>query len=144
MEMEKFEKSVEFVACHYRRGAFDTDSALRRMGFRRRSTVIMRRAAIFAGAVAMTASALYFGYRTGMKQDTAQPQPVEQQAPQSKAMQVVRLEFNDVPLSKVTDEICRVYGVTLANLPVEEYRLTLSYEGNSYDLVATINELLGT
>ena len=59
-------------------------------------------------------------------------------------MKVVRLEFSNASLSEVTDEICRVYGVTLANIPIEDYRLTLSHEGNAYDLVETINELLGT
>ena len=41
-------------------------------------------------------------------------------------------------------EIEKVYDVRLTSLPEEEYRLTLSYEGTAEDLVATINELLGT
>ena len=54
------------------------------------------------------------------------------------------MTFNDTPLAEVVKEIEKVYDVRLTSLPEEEYRLTLSYEGTAEDLVATINELLGT
>lgn len=145
MKTERFNESLDFVARHYRRGAFDTASGLRRLGFRRRPTML-RRAAVIAGAVALTASALFVGYYNYYA--PAETDPAIQSAPAAGTQvagpsKVVRLEFNNAPLSEVTDEICRVYGVTLANIPIEDYHLTLSYEGNAYDLVETINELLG-
>lgn len=55
------------------------------------------------------------------------------------------LEFTDAPLPDVCVAIEEAYGVTLTDLPVtSDETLTLSYEGNAYDLVATVNELLGT
>lgn len=140
MKTDSFDERLDFVASHYREGAFDADSALRRLGFRRRPA-ILRRAAIIAGAVALTASAVFLGYRD---YETSGSEEIPSTQPDTVSAKVVRLEFNDAPLSEVTDEVCRVYGVTLANIPVKEYRLTLSYEGNVYDLIATINELLGT
>jgi hypothetical protein len=146
MKTERFNESLDFVARHYRRGAFDTASGLRRLGFRRRPA-ILRRVAVIAGAVALTASALFVGYYNFYAPDgtdSALQSAPPAGTPVAEPMKVVRLEFSNASLSEVTDEICRVYGVTLANIPIEDYRLTLSHEGNAYDLVETINELLGT
>ena len=145
MKTERFNESLDFVARHYRHGAFDTASGLRRLGFRRRPAML-RRVAVIAGAVALTASALFVGYYNYYV--PAETDPAIKSAPAAgtqvaEPSKVVRLEFNNAPLSEVTDEICHVYGVTLANIPIEDYHLTLSYEGNAYDLVETINELLG-
>lgn len=145
MKTERFNESLDFVARHYRHGAFDTASGLRRLGFRRRPAML-RRVAVIAGAVALTASALFVGYYNYYA--PAETDHAIQSAPAAgtqvaEPSKVVRLEFNYAPLSEVTDEICRVYGVTLAYIPIEDYHLTLSYEGNAYDLVETINELLG-
>ena len=41
-------------------------------------------------------------------------------------------------------EIEKVYGVKLGNVPDDDIRLSLSYEGTAADLVDTINDLLGT
>lgn len=58
--------------------------------------------------------------------------------------EIIRLEFNDAPLSEVVDGVENAYGVTLTNVPEDDLRLTLSYEGTAQDFIETVNELLGT
>ncbi|MDE5656165.1 MAG: hypothetical protein K2I19_03710, partial [Muribaculaceae bacterium] len=60
MKTERFNESLDFVARHYRHGACDTASGLHRLGFRRRPAML-RRVAVIAGAVALTAAALFVG-----------------------------------------------------------------------------------
>ena len=56
-----------------------------------------------------------------------------------------RIEFKDTPLPKVAEAIAETYDVEITGIrPGDNTRLTLSYEGTAEDLVATINELLGT
>ena len=146
MKTDQFNESLDFVARHYRHGAFDSSSALNRLGFRRRPAML-RRVAVIAGTVALTASALfvgYYNYNTPAGTDAAMQSAPAAGTPVAEPMKVVRLEFSDAPLSRVAEEIQLVYGVTVTNLPDEDYHLTLSYDGNAYNLVETINELLDT
>jgi hypothetical protein len=55
-----------------------------------------------------------------------------------------RITFDDAPLSEVIIKIQETYNVTITNIPTEEHRLTLSYEGTADELIETINDLLGT
>lgn len=60
------------------------------------------------------------------------------------AVKIIDFECSSLP--DVISEIKEVYGVEVVNLPenAEEYHLSLHYEGNAADLVATINDILGT
>lgn len=56
-----------------------------------------------------------------------------------------RLEFDDMPLSMVVKEIEKAYNVKISGLPADsDIHLTLSYEGNAYELIDTINQILDT
>lgn len=55
-----------------------------------------------------------------------------------------KIEFHDASLNEVVAEIERVYSVRVLNVPTEEIRITISYEGTASDVVETINELFDT
>lgn len=96
-------------------------------------------------ATALIASAsigVYFYIHPNDSTGTSEIPAVETTVTASK--EVHRIEFNNVPLTTVVKEIEKTYNVKISSLPKEQYRLTLSYEGTAEDLVATINELLGT
>ncbi len=138
----KFEESLSFVARHYRAGAFARRHFFAPALWRGRR---LRVAASIAGA-ALLASACYFGL-TGSFDRTPEV-PVTAEAPAAPAESTVamstHIEFDNAPLSAVIAEIERIYNVKIGNIPTDEPRLTLSYDGTASDLVATINELLGT
>lgn len=132
---------IDFVAKHYREGRFSVAEAWKRLGiepvrrFRR-----LRIAAAVAGAVFLSAAAavLYHRYE-------AVPESVELM-PVAPAQAVRLMDFDDMPLTAVVERIREVYGVEVANVPADaaEQRLSLRYEGNAADLVAAINDILGT
>lgn len=62
----------------------------------------------------------------------------------SSTPEIKRIEFDNRPIAVVAAEIEKVYGVKLGNVPDDDIRLSLSYEGTAADLVDTINDLLGT
>lgn len=135
--------NIDFVARHYRRGAFSAKAGWRRLGIRPVYSIYKKIAAAVAVTVVLSATAafVYHNYavdRRNVPADVAEPvQP----------QYVVRaIDFDDAPLPVVVAEIKKVYGVEVGNMPedAESYRLSLHYEGNAVDLVATINELLDT
>lgn len=143
--MRNTDKDIDFVARGYRRGLFDADAGWRRLGIAPMS--IWRRwraAAIIAGAVALSATAaiVYSEYVADEPSQT----PVEAAAPAS-VMEVVKaIDFENAPLPDVIAAIEETYGVKVGNAPAdaENYTLSLHYEGTPADLVAAINEILGT
>ena len=152
---EKQEESLRFVANHYNSRAFDQDAAWRRITGHEPSaessghTFPLRRrrfavAASIAAAVVISASAAFFTWVLPSAETDNQTSIESTDASRGSLTAVRRIEFTDAPLADVVQAIERVYGVRVGNLPVESYRLTLSYEGNARDLIATINELLGT
>ncbi len=56
------------------------------------------------------------------------------------------IDFEDASLTDVVAKIESTYDVKVGGLPEspEEYRLSLHYEGTPVDLIATINDILGT
>ena len=146
LEMEK--SRIEFIARHYRRGAFDSRSAWLRLGIAspiawwRRGKVA---AAVAAGAI-LTASAAILCYE-GLHTQPEAPAQQQTAAPAPSPLKAVKaIDFTDAMLPAVLREIRSTYGVEIHNVPenAASYRLTLHYEGNAADLVATINEILGT
>ena len=136
----RFLNSVNFVARHYRSGAFGRRSFFgtpERWAWRRRAV-----AASVAGVV-LAATACYF---TFVRESVPQPSVPEAAVTAAPVQQgaSLHIEFEKAPLSEVVAEIERVYGVEIGNMPSENYELTLSYDGTADDLVETINELLGT
>lgn len=144
LPMEK-EKNIEFVAKRYRRGAFNADTAWRKLGItpvlwwkRRLKTA----AAIAAVVVLSTTAALL--YRLNMADETSQSST---SAETVNVMAEVRvIDFENTPLLEVVAEIETLYNVKVENLPAdpERFELSLHYEGTPGDLIALINEILGT
>lgn len=138
------EQDIDFIARHYRKGAFDVARSWRRLGLTAGSSWRrLRAAAVVAAVIAIGATAAIVMTRTAdtpVETETQVETPVE-----ANILTVVRaIDFDDVPLTRVVTEIHDVYGVEIGNLPdnAAELRLSLHYEGNVEDLVASINELL--
>lgn len=130
------EKDIKFIARHYRKGRFSVEKGWRQLNIRPVS--IWRRIRVAAAVAAVivlsaTAAVIYNHYTP----QTEQSAPVE----------IVRvIDFENTPLPTVIAEIREVYGVEIDNIPenAAEYNLSLRYEGNAVDLVATINDILET
>lgn len=144
---EKIKKSLDFVVRHYRPGAFRKNESFFRDALRIRRRRRLGIAAAAAGVLA--ASAAIYTYVSTPEPPAPVPMPAAAPAPApavpDTACEVKRMEFSDAPLTRVVEEIENMYGVKVEGLaPDDTNRLTLSYEGTADDLVATINELLGT
>lgn len=168
----KFDEEVEFVAKHYRKGAFqrvarfvmpdglrrnpagsmEQDNMQHSEGFvvpealRRRRTA-RRWIAAASCAVVLSASAYFISQVAFKPVEKPEPSRVETVSVKSVAVEpdaIRRIEFNDAPLSVVAAEVERVYGVVLENITDPDVRISISYEGTAADFVDTVNELLGT
>ena len=142
------EDSMQFVASHYRKGAFDVSRDWKALhlksGWLRRHTG----AAALLGGI-LLASAAGISYRLLSHEEPTTPVPIENNVTiidtPLASEEAHRIEFADASLEEVADSIHKIYGVTLTGLPAPgSYRLTLSYEGNAEDLVNAINDILGT
>ncbi len=137
-------KEIDFIARHYRKGRFDTAVAWSRLGIG--ATARSRRlriAAAIAGLVILSASAGFLIHEYNTVSHPQQPQETHAESP----MQTVRvIDFDNAPLEKVIETIESVYGVRVIGVPdaAENYSLSLHYEGTPADLIAAINEILGT
>jgi hypothetical protein len=139
--------SDKFVAQHYKRGAFSEHDAWQRLNIAPvvrkwyRSRLV---ASVAVMAVLAASACIYYVSRNYTTNTTA---PTTLNTPQSdttSANRVVVIEFNDAPLTEVVATIEKEYGVIIVNIPAEDYKLTLRYEGTATDLINTINELLNT
>lgn len=134
---------IDFIARRYRKGRFSAESGWRRLGiapsFQLRR---LRVAAAIAVTVILSATAaiIYNVYRVD---DVSQPAPIEAVSPMS---EVRAIDFENATLYEVVKKIEATYCVRIDNLPErpEEYRLSLHYEGTPAELIATINDILGT
>lgn len=135
---------IDFVARHYRKDAFDIKQGWRRLaltsqgGWRR-----LKVAATVAVLLAMGATAAIVLTRTDNK--PAERETTVEMQPAASILTAVRaIDFDNAPLTDVVTEIYNVYGVEIGNLPenAASLRLSLHYEGNVEDLVASINEIL--
>lgn len=144
---EKIEKSVRFVARHFSPEAFSRAKAWQRLGIpavsvsRFQLPRSLKYAAVGIGVVALTASAILLINRDASAPVT-EGAPAETVVPSAPVSSTLR--FNDTPLTEVVKAIEQTYGVRVTNIPAEDYRLTGVYEGTADDILATINDLLGT
>lgn len=140
------DRNIDFVAKHYRKGAFSAERALHRMGFSVRNRWRgLRVAAAVTSIIAVTAVASIIIHNEYSAKETA-PTVIEQPVVKEDLKAVRSIDFDNAPLPVVIDEIKDVYGVEVSGLPddASDYHLTLHYEGNVEDLVNTINEILDT
>ncbi len=141
----KHDEEIDFIARHYRRGAFASGRALERIMPGRNSRLRTVRIAAAAALLiaAGTAAALLITHTSSTDRAA---ETVPQDAPTAVADDIKVIDFESTPLTVVADEIRAVYGVTVRNLPDNAADITLSlhYEGSAADLVDTINEILST
>lgn len=139
-------KDIQYIAKHYRKGLFATETALRRIkSTGRRWWTPAKIAAASVAIVVMGATAAVLIHNSSISEP---PAPTEQVQPSvSPSVAVVRvIDFEETPLTVVVAEIKKVYGVEVTDLPenAAEYKLSLHYEGSAADLVDTINAILDT
>lgn len=140
------DNDVKFVVRHYRKEAFSTDKGWRRLGIATQSW--WRRGRVAAAVAAVIAvgatAAIYVSDRSVTK--SAEVTVMEKTVGESTLSAVRAIDFDNAPLTAVAEEIQRVYGVEIENLPAgaDDYRLTLHYEGNVKDLIGHINDILDT
>lgn len=139
------DNDIKFVASRYRKGAFSTEKAWRRMSLApQRWWTKFRIAAAVAGIVFMSATAaiVIHTYSAPESSEAESVIVLEEKLP-TKVIKAI--DFDNAALSTVVEEINKVYGVEVANLPDDDsHHLTLHYEGNACDLIDRINEILGT
>lgn len=136
-------KNIDFVARHYRKGLFSSDAAWRRLGI---TPVAWWKRYRVAAAVALgviisaTGAIVYHDYQLSVGDSAGQTVAV------SPLAEVKAIDFENAPLTEVVTKIETVYNVKIGNLPPkpENYELSLHYEGTPTDLIAVINEILGT
>lgn len=137
-------KDIDFIARRYRKGRFNAEAGWKRLGVAPVSRwKRFRVAAAVAATVVLSATAAII-YQEYQASDTAQ-QPVE--APATSPLAEVKvIDFENATLADVVRKIEEVYNVRVSNVPEQdnERRLSLHYEGTPADLVAAINDILGT
>lgn len=141
-------REIDFIARRYRSGRFAVEPALRRIiPASGRWSTRMRVAATVAVVVVMSAAAaliIHSNYTIG---SGAATETVEPTAPAPSPETIVKvIDFEETPLPVVIDKIKEVYGVEITGVPenADDYTLSLRYEGNAVDLIATINDILET
>lgn len=137
-------EEIEFIARHYREGHFSAAEGWRKLGIAHISYwKRFRVAAAVAVAVILSATAtiLYREYRID---DVPQRQETVNVA--SPLAEVKVIDFENAPLAEVVDKIEMTYNVRVENVPdsSDNYVLSLHYEGTPSELVAVINDILGT
>lgn len=141
----KSDNNIKFVASRYRKGAFSTEKAWRRMGLVSQSWWSRSKiAAAVAAIVFMSATAAIIVHRYYLPDSPAAETVIVQEESQTKVIKVIN--FDNADLTTVVTEIKKVYGVEVVNLPegAASCHLTLHYEGNVCDLIERINEILDT
>lgn len=147
---DNMKKSLRFVAKFYTPGILTPDPS-----FIARGIPFWKRHAVAASLIgtAFAAAAAFTTYLALKPTEAEYEVPLSEEVvetsvdyPQEtpKAEQVKKMKFEDAPLSEVVNAIEEEYGVKVSGETKGQPHLTLSYQGTAVDLVATINDLLGT
>lgn len=147
MAKTEFDEDSGFIARHFKDGVYrPVYSFYFSDSFRNRRRRVSRWVAASVAAIALTATAVVVSYQLRTDNNAIEPAVVSLPggAEVDRSDEIIRLEFKDAPLSEVVDGVEDAYGVTLTNVPEDDLRLTLSYEGTAQDFIETVNELLGT
>lgn len=140
-----FDKDIDFIARHFRKGLFAIEPTLYRIkGIRKKPLTIPKIAAISSIVVAIGATAAILISNSYYQKEIETEVPVIEKVSSMSVTHII--DFDDVPLTAVVEQINLVYDVEVDNIPVnaDELYVSLHYEGNAMDLVETLNEILGT
>ena len=153
METNNLDKEIGFIAKHYKAGLFDTEKTLSKIKKSIRKVWSFQRIAGIVCIIAVlgaTAGVIINNSNKLDQKNETQEVPVELEIPgnreEPKETISKIIDFDNAPLSVVINRIQEVYDVEVKNIPedADEYKLSLHYEGNVYDLIETINDILGT
>ena len=74
-------------------------------------------------AIALTATAVVVSYQLRTDNNAIEPAVVSLPGASEvdRSDEIIRLEFNDAPLSEVVDGVENAYGVTLTNVPEDDF-----------------------
>lgn len=146
-EKKDFEESVKFVAQNFEEGSLLPRKGWQRFRLAHRISNFRRNiaaACIATIVLAASASIYYLSSATSETESNETFSHSSVETTETTAEKTVKIEFKDTPLKQVVAEIEQAYDVTVDNVPEEEIRLTISYEGTASDVVETINDLLNT
>lgn len=137
-------EEVTFIAKRYRKGKFSVDRGWKRLDITPTTKRIhLKIAAVVSSVVILSATAALI-YHQNELQHSPDKTVTEEVKPIASLEVVKVIDFENATLSSVVSKIKEVYGVEIVDVPenAEEYHLSLHYEGNAVDLVATINDIL--
>lgn len=137
-------EEIDFIARRYKEGKFVSEQGWRRLGIARRSSLVRYRAAAAIGVLVVLSAAAAFVFKEYKINGAGEkPEPTENVC---RLREVKVIDFECAHLSEVIEEIESVYGVNVENIPTspENYELSLHYEGTASELIAIINDILGT
>ncbi len=103
LDDKKFEEECRFVVAHFKEGAFRTKELFEsKVAFRNRRKIAIRWGAASLIAVTLSATAIItYKIRSVEPDEVTTEQCIVDKADNSKAMEIIRLEFNDAKLSDV-------------------------------------------
>lgn len=140
--MKAGEENIDFVARHYRQGAFDVRESLKKIkGGMERRRIYVRAAAVAAVLlVAAGASALWYklSERAQEPEDIVAAEVTTTAGPET----VRVIDLQDAPLAEVVDSVESIYGVKVGGTgtDADSVRLTLRYEGTAAEIIELIND----
>lgn len=136
------DNNIEFIAKHYRKGKFNADRGWKRLGIAGRFWNWKRISAAAVVGVVVVSAAAFAVYENYFAETTSQQQEIINTV--TPAYMVKAIDFENAPLPRVIESIENTYEVRISNIPddAEDYNLSLHYEGNAFELVETINDIL--
>ncbi len=139
-------EEISFIAKRYCSGKFSVDKGWKRLDISPVTIWNIRKIAAAVASIVVlsaTATVIYHQFTRTEKHEVT----IEEIATEAPTMESVKvIDFEDTPLPIVIEQIKEVYGVEVSNLPenADEYHLSLHFEGNAGNLIATINDILET
>lgn len=136
------DNDIEFVAKHYQTGKFNADRGWKKLGIVGRFWNWKRISAAAAVGVVVASAAAFAVYENYFAETTPKQEEIINTA--APAYMVKAIDFENAPLPRVIESIENTYEVKISNIPddAEDYNLSLHYEGNAFELVETINDIL--
>ncbi len=140
------DKESEFVVSHYKDGTLLPKEGWRRFRLTHQISSFKRyvAAASVATIVLAASASLYYYYAASHSTTEEIHLSSTQETKLADENKIEKIEFHNASLKEVVAEIERVYSVKISNVPNEDLRVTISYEGTAQDVVETINDLLNT
>ena len=145
-QKHEIDEDLQNVVRHFKYGTLLPQSGWQRFKLTNKITTHRRRniaASIAAAVLAASASIYYYGNSENLKENQREIEILHEHTPEISVDKSEKIYFKDASLKEVVNEIERIYGVTITNVPQEDKRITISYEGTASDVVETINDLMG-